>query len=185
MIIDFKKLQKRLGSLVKGIEDPREAVAFADAGESVPSKDQVAFSPVATKAHKLLVMGRESDFSRSVIDYAVYMAQRMSFDILSLKTAPLPCNTYKALSADQNKLFRQFKQESSEKAREFRQAAEGVGVAFHHVVKFQGPEDAMAEVQREHPDVEFIISDTPFEMERERVASEVRPQNQVYVSVMI
>ena len=179
----LQKLQKRLGSLVRGMENAQEAIVFAEAGESISQKKQEAFSPVAT--HKLLVMGRESDFSRSVIDYAVDMAKRMSFDILALNTAPLPCNTYKALSADQNKLCRQFKQVSSEKAQEFCQAAQDAGVAFHHVVKFQEPEDAMSEIQREHPDVEFIISDAPFEMERERTAAEIRPQNQVYVSVMI
>ena len=73
---------------------------------------------------KLLVMGQESAFSSEVMDYAIDMAQRMSFEILALNSAPLSCDSFSRFSTSRSKLCQEFQALSEESVIAFRDAAE-------------------------------------------------------------
>ena len=134
---------------------------------------------------RLVVMGRESTFSDEVIDYAIDMARRMSFEILALNSAPLSCDSFGLFSTSRSKLCQEFKSISEKNALAFRQAAGAVGVPFVHVVKFDEPEQAMASVQSEYGHVEFVISDAQPQAATARVTQRNRPQKEVLVYAMI
>jgi len=123
------------------------------------------------KPGKLLVVGNESDFSDEVITYALDMAQRLSYDILALNTAPLSCETFKLFSSSRNQICRDFQNLSEEHARRFAEMAEKKKIAFEHVVKFSETDRAIDEIRRQKGAIEFVIADP----EEER--TEVRPEN--------
>lgn len=134
---------------------------------------------------KLLVVGRESTFSNEVIDYAIDMARRMSFEIVALNSAPLSCDSFSLLSTSRSKLCQEFQSIAEENAAAFRQVAEASGVAFSHVVKFDDPELALASVQKEVGNIEFVISEAQQPAVEDRVADSNRPRNEVLVYSMI
>lgn len=134
---------------------------------------------------RLVVMGRESTFSEEVIDYAIDMARRMSFEILALNSAPLSCDAFSLFSTSRSKLCQEFQAISEKNALAFRQTAEAEGVPFIHVVKFDEPEQALASVQSEYGHVEFVISDAQPQGAADRVAESDRPRNELLVYSMI
>jgi len=134
---------------------------------------------------KLLVMGQESAFSSEVMDYAIDMAERMSFEILALNSAPLSCDSFGRFSTSRSKLCQEFQALSEESVMAFRDAAEIKGIAFTHVVKYDEPEQALVGVQREYGNIEFVISDAQPPATTDRAANNNRPRNEVLVYSMI
>ena len=134
---------------------------------------------------RLVVMGHESMFSDEVVDYAVDMARRMSYEILALNSAPLPCDSFNLFSSSRNKLCQEFKSSSENHVAGFRTAAEAKGVPFVHVVKFDEPEQALASLQKEFDHIEFVIADAQPQTAVDRVASSNRPKNELLVYSMI
>jgi hypothetical protein len=134
---------------------------------------------------RLLVMGRESAFSSEVIDYAIDMARRMSFEILALNSAPLSCDSFNLFSTSRSKLCQEFQSISEKNAIAFRHEAEANGIPFTHVVKFDEPDQALAGVQREYGNIEFVISEAQPAAAVDQVAESNRPRNEVLVYSMI
>ena len=142
-------------------------------------------SEIETTEGKLLVVGREGIFSNEVIDYAIDMARRMSFEIVALNSAPLSCDSFDLLSASRKKLCQEFQSIAEKNAAAFRQIADANGVAFSHVVKFDNPDQAMASVQKEVGNIEFVISEAQQPTTDDRVAESNRPHSEVLVYSMI
>ena len=134
---------------------------------------------------RLVVMGHESMFSDEVVDYAIDMARRMSYEILALNSAPLSCDSFSLFSTSRSKLCQEFRSISENNASSFRQTAEAEGVPFVHVVKFDEPEQALASLQQEYKNIEFVISDTQPQAVENRVTESNRPKNELLVYAMI
>lgn len=134
---------------------------------------------------KLLVMGREGSFSSEVIDYAIDMARRMSFEIIALNSAPLSCDAFSRLSDSQKKLCQEFQSISEENALAFQSQAEANGIPFTHVVKYDEPEKALANVQKEYGNIEFVISEPQAPAITDQATQSNRPQSEVLVYSMI
>lgn len=179
----FHKIKSRAKRITNSLEKAQEAITFAEAGH--PQGTDAAPRPDSLTGGKLLVIGRETTFSQAVVDYALEMARRMSYEIVALNTAPLSCDTYRLFSASQKKICQEFQAMSVEQADKFRTAAEVQGLSFTHVVKFSDHDRALEDVQREHSNIEFVISDTDPDTVAERIADTPRPSNQVYVYSMI
>jgi hypothetical protein len=174
----FKRTKKTAAT--SEIHDQKGAEAgFAT---STPSDTEPATQAIEGK---LLVMGRESAFSSEVVDYAIDMARRMSFEILALNSAPLSCDSFNLFSTSRSKLCQEFQSISEENVLTFRQAADANRIPFTHVVKFDDPEQALTSLQREHGNIEFVISDSPQTTSEDRVADSHRPRNEVLVYSMI
>ncbi len=134
---------------------------------------------------RLVVMGRESTFSDEVVDYAIDMARRMSFEIVALNSAPLSCDSFSLFSTSRSKLCQEFQSIAEKNALAFRQASEAAGVPFVHVVRFDEPEQALAGLQREFEHIEFVIADAQPAAVTEQTAEARRPQSEVLVYSMI
>jgi hypothetical protein len=155
-----------------------------NASNTAAGPSETGTNPTVTEG-KLLVMGRESTFSGEVVDYAIDMARRMSFEILALNSTPLSCDSFSLFSTPRSKLCQEFQTISEENAAAFRHAAEANGIPFTHVVKFDEPETALSSVQREHENIEFVISEAQPQSAADRATESNRPQSEILVYSMI
>ncbi|MCG6911940.1 MAG: hypothetical protein LJE94_17710 [Deltaproteobacteria bacterium] len=178
------RIKSRTKTIVGKVEKTQEDITFAQAGHPLVEEKQFKAAEPAVSG-KLLVVGHETMFSQKVIDYALDMARRMSYEIVALNAAPLSCNAFKPFAASQKKLCDEFQQLSAENVKSFKQDAERVGIPFCHVVKFSEPEKALEMIQREYDHIDFVISDEQPAASEERVSDAQRPSQQVYVYSMI
>lgn len=134
---------------------------------------------------KLVVVGRESEFPRDLVDYALDMAERLSYEIVALNTAPLSCETFKFFSSSRNKLCQDFQVLAEQNAAGFRDEVAGRGISFTHVVKFSDTDDALRELQGEIGDIDFIVSDLRETVAREEMSDAPRIASEIVVYAMV
>ena len=181
----FAKLRKKANRVGNAMDRYQEAITFAESGDRGPAERLGQAEVAQDKTGKLLVVGQESRFSREVVDYALDMAKRLSYDILALNTAPLSCETFKLFSSSHRKLCQDFRALSEENVKPFQEAAEAQGISFAHVIKFSDRDEAVEEVNREFGSIEFVISDTEEERPADRPEEGERAQQAIYVYSMI
>ncbi|MCK5417831.1 MAG: hypothetical protein KAI93_04975, partial [Desulfobacterales bacterium] len=128
-------------------------------GQKEYSREAIADEPKVEAARRLLVVGRESVFSKEIIDYAIEMAERLSYEIIALNTAPLSCDTYKLFASSRNKICEDFKNLSEKNIKAFQETAEKKGIPFTHVVKFSESYDVLKEIKVEIGEFEFVVSE--------------------------
>ena len=176
------KIKARLIKTGSRIEECQGEITFAEAGASHPEATPMETTCKIQKKAKLLVMGQESTFSKEIVDYAVEMAQRMSYEILALSTAPLSCDTFKMFSSSHRKVCEDFRRLSEENTRPFKQAASAQGIPFEHVVMFNEPEAALEAITRKDESISFVISETveDRDVKRQESTEQLRPSLYVY-----
>jgi hypothetical protein len=180
----FGRIKQKLSRAGNKMEKYQEAITFAQAGESEYAMETMAEQREEQAPTKLLVMGRESTFSKEIIDYALEMAQRMSYDI-ALNTAPLSCETFKLFSSSRNQICEEFKSMSVENAGLFQEAAAEKGIAFSHIVMFSEPEEALESITKEHRDIAFVVSETVEDRTESRIEEGERLRTNLFVYSMV
>jgi hypothetical protein len=183
----FGRLMKKAKRARNKMDKYHEAVAFAEAGH--PEYAQQLFQPdVAEQPEerpaRLLVVGREATFSKEVIDYALEMAQRLSYDILALNTAALSGDVFRLFSSSHRRLSEDFRALSEKNIRLFQEEAEKAGVSFDHIVKFGERDEAIEEINKEFGNIEFVVSDSEEERPVERAEEGERARQAIYVYSM-
>jgi hypothetical protein len=143
------KVKQRILKLSGKMDQYQEAITFAEAGESEHARELLQEQPETTETAKLLVVGQESSFSQDMIDYALEMAERMSYEIVALNTAPLSCDTFKLFSSSRDQLCMDFKELSTKNADFFQKEAARAGIDFTHVIKFSEVDEAIEAVCKE------------------------------------
>ena len=181
----FGRIRQKMSRAGNKMEKYQEAITFAQAGESEYAMDTMAEQKEEQAATKLLVMGRESTFSKEIIDYALEMAHRMSYDILALNTAPLSCETFKLFSSSRNQVCEEFKGMSEKNASLFQEAAAENGIAFDHIVMFSEPEEALETINRENKDIAFVVSESVEDRTESVIEQGERLRRNVYVYSMV
>jgi hypothetical protein len=181
----FGRIKQKLSRAGNKMDKYQEAITFAEAGVSDYAMDTMAEQREEQEPTKLLVMGRESTFSKEIIDYALDMAQRMSYEILALNTAPLSCETFKMFSSSRNQVCEEFKSMSEKSAGLFQEAAVEKGIPFNHVVMFSEPEEALESITREHKDIAFVVSESVEDREESRIEEGERLHRNLYVYSMV
>jgi len=180
-----EKIRAMAKRLTGKMDQYHEAITFAEAGQQEHAQRLLQEKEVEERPPKLLVMGRESTFSREVIDYALEMAQRMSYEILALNTAPLSCETFTIFSSSQKKLCQDFKTLAEENVKAFQEEATRIGIPFAHVVKFSEPDEALEEMKREYNDIEFVVSEAEEEQIANRAEEGIRARKEIFVYSMV
>jgi hypothetical protein len=181
----FGKIKQKLSRAGNKMDKYQEAITFAEAGETEYAVETMAVQKEEPVTSKLLVLGRESTFSKEIIDYALEMAQRMSYDILALNTAPLSCETFKMLSSSRQQICREFEEMSKHNAALFQEAAAEKGINFEHVVMFSEPDEALASITKEHKDIAFVVSETIEDRDDSRVEEGERLRSNLFVYSMV
>jgi len=175
------KIKIRVRKITGRMDRYQEAITFAEAGQMSHAQQMVHEKENQQSPGKLLVIGRESIFNKEVIDYALDMAQRLSYEILALNTAPLTCETFNLLPAERSRVCQEFKTLTEKNIKHFQQEAQKREIPFEHVIKFSEKEQALAEITREFGNIEFVVSDTEADRTVERVAQGERPKQEIYV----
>ena len=181
----LKKIRNRVNRLNGKMDEYQEAIAFAESGQQDHARRLFEEKEVEELPAKLLVVGRESTFSREVIDYVLEMAHRMSYEIIAMNTAPLSCDTFKLFSSSQKKLCRDFQTLSEENVKSFREQATAQGIPFAHVVKFSEPDMALEEMKREYMGIEFVVSEAEEEYVTSRTEEVERARKEIFVYSMV
>ena len=181
----FRRIKQKLGRAGDKMDKYQEAITFAEAGESEYAMETMAEQREEQAPTKLLVVGRESTFSKEIIDYALDMAQRMSYEILALNTAPLSCDTFKLFSNPRDQLCKEFKSLSENNAALFQQAATAKGIAFDHIVMFSETEEALQEVTRDNKNIAFVVSESIEDRAESRIEEGERLRTNLYVYSMV
>jgi hypothetical protein len=180
----FARFMKKANKVRNKMDKYQEAVAFAEAGEHEHAERLFQADVAEEKVGKLLVVGREATFSREVIDYALDMAKRLSYEILALNTAALSGETFRLFSSSQRKLSQGFRALSEKNARRFQEEAERLGIPFAHVVRFSERDKALEEINREFANIEFVVSDAEEERPVGRAEEGERARQAIYVYSM-
>jgi len=134
---------------------------------------------------KLVVVGRESAFPQDLVDYALDMAHRLSYEIVALNTAPLSCETFKIFSSSRSKLCEDFQVLAEKSAADFRAEVSQRGIPFTHVVKFSDVDGALRDLQDEIGDIDFIVSDAQEAEVQEASTEERRLESEIVVYAMV
>jgi len=181
----FGRIKQKLSRTGDKMDKYQEAITFAEAGESEYAMEAIAEQREEQAPTKLLVVGRESTFSKEILDYALDMAQRMSYEILALNTAPLSCDTFKLFSNSRDQLCEEFKSLSEKNAAMFQQAAAEKGIAFDHIVMFSETEEALQEVTRDNKNIAFVVSESIEDRADSRIEEGERLRTNLYVYSMV
>ena len=181
----FGRIKQKLSRTGDKMDKYQEAITFAEAGEAEHAIAAMAEQAEEQQTMQLLVAGRESTFSKEIIDYALDMAQRMSYEILALNTAPLSCDTFKLFSNSRDQVCKEFKSLSEKNAAMFQQAAAEKGIAFDHIVMFSEAEEALQEVTRNNKNIAFVVSESIEDRAESRIEEGERLRQPLYVYSVI
>jgi len=116
----FGKIKDRVQNLTAKTDQYQQAAANVEVGQRADAQESLQTEPSAETPRKLVVVGRESVFSQEIVDYALEMAERMSYEIIALNTAPLSCDTFKLFSASRDKICEDFENLSQKTSKPFR-----------------------------------------------------------------
>lgn len=134
---------------------------------------------------KLVVVGRESEFPMDLVAYALDMAERLSYEIVALNTAPLSCETFKFFSSSRSKLCQDFQNLAEQSAAAFRDEVLQRGLSFTHVIKFCDIDEALTELQGEIGGIDFIVSDAQQDAPPQLPSEGPRPESEIVVYAMV
>ncbi|MFO7840185.1 MAG: universal stress protein [Desulfosalsimonadaceae bacterium] len=176
----LKSLQRKSSKLRSKVDRYQESITFAEGGEATPSGAAEKKAQHRKDPAILLVIGNGDTFSKEMIDYAIEMAQRLSYNILALNLAPLPRETSRLFAPSREKL-REFEATAEQNAQEFKEKAAEKGISFSHAVKFGEQDSAIKETEKEYGGVEFVISEPGNESAEERPEKENRPEKRMFV----
>ncbi|MBW2466754.1 MAG: hypothetical protein JRF02_05585 [Deltaproteobacteria bacterium] len=178
----LRKIKEKLRILSGKIEEHQQAITFAEAGHHEHVDEILRDKEVekVKKPSKLVVVGKESTFSRELIDYSLEMAQRMSSEMIALNTAPLSSGAHKLLSSTRDTMCQEFQELSEKNARLFQEEANRKGVHFKHLVKFTDTDEALEEIGEEVL-IDFVISENEGEEVAARVESGESLRQEIFV----
>ena len=108
---------------------------------------------------RLLVFGRESIFSDALIEHALEMAERLSYEVVALNAAGFSKETLRSFPSVRERVCRDFRIVSEENAVAFREESRRRGIPFSHMVKFSRPDEAIQEIGQDVGPVDFVVSE--------------------------
>jgi DNA-binding NarL/FixJ family response regulator len=139
--------------------EPAEVVAQEGAaGET----DRVA-APAGTsegRKGRLLVLGQQSAFSGDLVDYALEMAERLSYEVVALNAAGFSKESFRSFPGARDKVCQDFLAVSEGNAVAFREAAAEKGIPFFHMVKFTIADEAASEARAQVGDIDYVICES-------------------------
>jgi hypothetical protein len=177
----FGNIKSKMHRLTGKTDAYQEAVTSSESENQEPAEEVFDEIKATESSKKLLVVGRESTFSTELIDYAVDMAERMSYEIVALNTAPLSCDTFKLFSDSRDKICADFQMLAEANVQPFREKAETRGITFTHVVKYTESTEVLEELRKEMGEFEFVASEEEQDAEYDRGENGERPRREIFV----
>jgi DNA-binding response OmpR family regulator len=157
----YAKREEQLARIQSALEAEKvQAGVVVEGGHSEgPTEEESPEVDGGPRQGRLLVLGRESEFSEALIDHALAMAERLSYEILALNAAGFADESFRSFPAARERVWRDFRRVSGENVVPFRQQALRKNIPFTHVVKFSGPDQATQELRQEVGPIDFVVSE--------------------------
>ena len=117
-----------------------------------------AESATSKSRHKILGVGTDDSFSQQLVEYAVWFAKRMEYEIVALNCVPFGHEAPKVLTPYQEELQKEFESAAAKGAELLAYRAKLEGVEFSHLVKFGSPDKCIREAYGEIEELEFVLA---------------------------
>ena len=146
---------------IRRASEAEQSGAVAQAG-TVGETDRAA-APAGTsegRKGRLLVLGQQSAFPADLVDYALEMAGRLSYEVVALNAAGFSKETFRSFPGARDKVCQDFLAVSEQNVVPFREAAAEKRVPFSHLVKFTNADEATAEVRSEVGDIDYVVCES-------------------------
>ena len=108
---------------------------------------------------RILVVGTEESFSQKLVEYAVWFAKRMEYELVALNCVPFGKEAPKLLSAYEEELKKEFEIQAASGAELLAYRSQAEGVPFRHLVKFGAPDRCIREAHQELAGIEFVVAE--------------------------
>lgn len=180
----FQRLLNKSRSMSKRMDQYQHSLTFAEAGANDTAATTSEAEKVEMQPGVLLVIGNGDSFSQRIIDYAIEMAERMTYRIVALNIAPLPEETFRFFAPPRNQM-EEFEEISAQNAVSFKEAAEARRLAFSHIIRFGETDSVIESLRKEYGEIDFVVSEPREEQAAERAENENRPEKQLYVYSMV
>jgi DNA-binding NtrC family response regulator len=106
---------------------------------------------------RLLVLGEQSEFPKDLVDYALDMAERLSYEVIALNAAGFSQQTFRSFPGARDKVCQDFMAVSEVNVLSFRAVAAEKGIPFSHLVKLSSADEAIAEVRDQVGDIDYVV----------------------------
>jgi hypothetical protein len=107
---------------------------------------------------KILVVGREAGFSEAVMDYAVNLAERLGYDLITMVVGPDAVSGGMFNSPYRRYLQEKFKKQAKAAASLIEPRVRQKGLGFEHLVRFGDLGRAVETLNHEKRRIEFVIN---------------------------
>ncbi len=108
---------------------------------------------------RILVVGNGPSFSQQIVEYSVWFAKRMDYELIALNCIPVGHEAPEVLSPYQDEIQTKFEIESAEGAELIAYRAATEKVPFRHFVKFGPPDRCIRETHKEIEGLEFVMAE--------------------------
>ncbi len=118
---------------------------------------------------KILVVGKDHDFSDEVVNYVIHLAERLDYDILALSVGTEHAAGFGSIRQPRSREI--FTKLATGAAKDLSRKAEQRGINFVHAIKFGDLGSTVEELNRETRRIEFVVTDSG--TNRDEIAREV------------
>ncbi|MCP4602108.1 MAG: universal stress protein [Proteobacteria bacterium] len=108
---------------------------------------------------KILVVGTDDNFSQQLVEYAVWFAKRMEYELIALNCVPFGHEAPKVLSPYQEELQKEFESAAIQGSELLAYRSNIEGVKFSHLVKFGAPDRCIRDAHTEVNGIEFVLAE--------------------------
>lgn len=106
---------------------------------------------------RMVVIGRHSDFPAALIEYALGVAKRMSYEVVALNAAGFDGESFRHFPEARERVCKDFREISEKNSVIFQSAAREADIRFCHVVKFCSDDDALQELRQEVGEIDYVV----------------------------
>ncbi|MDI6852742.1 MAG: hypothetical protein QME75_03935 [Deltaproteobacteria bacterium] len=146
------------GPLIGAGPDPPSEPGLNHSTGRSPEGQAGAGLAVKSENRKILVVGKEAGFSEAVMDYAVNLAERLGYDLITMVVGPEAAPGGMFNSPYRRYLQEKFKKQAKAAARLIEPRVRQKGLGFEHLVRFGDLGRAVETLNHEKRRIEFVIN---------------------------
>ena len=154
---------------IQGKEQGRQPENLQQGPGRVSAGQEAAAKPEVSR--KILLVGKGETLDPAAIDYAVNLAERLSYDLIALNVDPTLRQKGRLFSPYQHHLREKFTQKAQAGGEALKKKVAQKGISFEQVVRFGDLGQAVADVNRQSKRIEFVI--TQAGIKEEEVTGEI------------
>ena len=160
-LFNWFKQKKKLFKVVKvsskssKLQDSAMAIAFAEAGEHETAR-RIVEKKQEPVTRKILAVAREDNFSTSLIEYSLNMANKLNAELVALNVTRIPLSLHGNAKEEMSKIFHD---NSTKNIENFTESAKNSGVMLTHLVEIGVPDDVVENIYTKHSGIQYVLTE--------------------------